>query len=220
MIRTQRESVHALWSQYLRTRSVQDRNALIMAYQPLVHRAVWAWQQRLGSQSSLSELASLANDGLLMAVERCRHPDTFRAFAYRRVHGAIVDGLRATNRGLRSRSEECRKAAIQLQVGGRAVSIAMEPLHAPPPVEQCVAVTPPPDSLAAVDDIWDLIRHSLPDPQGQVVFRVFVCGETLTETADSLGIRPDRAGRLLKSALRHLRSKTTVTRALRDIVER
>ena len=90
-------SVEALWSKYLTTKPVEIRNKLIEHYRPLVHMLAARLAQKLPAQISYDEICSAGYDGLLEAVEAydpC-HKAKFETFCQQRIHGAVMDWLRA-----------------------------------------------------------------------------------------------------------------------------
>lgn len=89
--------VEALWDTYLTGRSIQHRNKLIEHYRPLVHMQAARLAQKLPAQISYDEICSAGYDGLLEAVEAydpC-HKAKFETFCQQRIHGAVMDWLRA-----------------------------------------------------------------------------------------------------------------------------
>ena len=92
-----RRDVNALWKTYLTGRSVQLRNKLVEHYRPLVHMQAARLAQKLPAQISYDEICSAGYDGLMEAVEAydpC-HKAKFETFCQQRIHGAVMDWLRA-----------------------------------------------------------------------------------------------------------------------------
>jgi RNA polymerase sigma factor for flagellar operon FliA len=89
--------VNGLWKKYLKGRHVKLRNELIEHYRPLVHMQAARLAQKLPAQISYDEICSAGYDGLLEAVEAydpC-HKAKFETFCQQRIHGAVMDWLRA-----------------------------------------------------------------------------------------------------------------------------
>jgi len=89
--------VKALWKKYLRGRPIKLRNRLVEHYRPLVHMQAARLAQKLPAQISYDEICSAGYDGLMEAVEAydpC-HKAKFETFCQQRIHGAVMDWLRA-----------------------------------------------------------------------------------------------------------------------------
>ena len=89
--------VASLWKRYLKARHIELRNKLIEHYRPLVHMQAARLAQKLPAQISYDEICSAGYDGLLEAVEAydpC-HKAKFETFCQQRIHGAVMDWLRA-----------------------------------------------------------------------------------------------------------------------------
>jgi RNA polymerase sigma factor FliA len=95
--RRDRHDVSALWQQYLCGRSDKLRNKLVEHYRPLVHMQAARLAQKLPAQISYDEICSAGYDGLLEAVEAYdpSHKAKFETFCQQRIHGAVMDWLRA-----------------------------------------------------------------------------------------------------------------------------
>lgn len=88
-----------LWSRYLQSRSVEDRNALVERYMPWADNIVRRMARKLPSHAA-QDAASDAVVGLIQAVERYDPASgrAFEVFAKARVSGAVFDGLRSFSR--------------------------------------------------------------------------------------------------------------------------
>jgi RNA polymerase sigma factor for flagellar operon FliA len=92
-----RREVDSLWKKYLNGKPVRLRNLLIEHYRPLVHMQAARLAQKLPAQISYDEICSAGYDGLLEAVQAydpC-HKAKFETFCQQRIHGAVMDWLRA-----------------------------------------------------------------------------------------------------------------------------
>ncbi|MBN2562579.1 MAG: sigma-70 family RNA polymerase sigma factor [Phycisphaerae bacterium] len=90
-------NVDVLWQAYLDGRPISLRNKLIEHYRPLVHMQAARLAQKLPAQISYDEICSAGYDGLMEAVEAydpC-HKAKFETFCQQRIHGAVMDWLRA-----------------------------------------------------------------------------------------------------------------------------
>lgn len=91
------QDVNGLWKTYLAGRLVKQRNKLVEHYRPLVHMQAAKLAQKLPAQISYDEICSAGYDGLMEAVEAydpC-HKAKFETFCQQRIHGAVMDWLRA-----------------------------------------------------------------------------------------------------------------------------
>jgi RNA polymerase sigma factor FliA len=85
-----------LWSRYLQSRSLEDRNRLVLFYAPLVKLVASRFASRLRSFQSARELCSFGQFGLIDAIERFDPAGGFQfaTYATTRIQGAIIDELR------------------------------------------------------------------------------------------------------------------------------
>jgi RNA polymerase sigma factor for flagellar operon FliA len=89
--------IDKVWKRYLRTKEVEDRNALVVHYADLVHSHAARLSRRLPAQISYDEICSAAFDGLIEAVEAYdpKHKAKFETFCQQRISGAVMDWLRS-----------------------------------------------------------------------------------------------------------------------------
>lgn len=85
-----------LWSRYFKTRSIEDRNRLVLFYAPLVRLVANRVVRGMRSFQSLEEICSSGQLGLINAVERFDPSDgyLFATYATIRIQGAIIDEMR------------------------------------------------------------------------------------------------------------------------------
>jgi RNA polymerase sigma factor for flagellar operon FliA len=125
------DQAHAIWKRYRTTRSVEDRNALIVHYAALVDKHAAQLARRLPPRVTFDEVRSAAFDGLMHAVENF-DPDrsaTFETFCQRRIRGAVADWLRSRDSQSRAvRLFEKRRSRI-------SESISAETGRAPAPAD-------------------------------------------------------------------------------------
>jgi RNA polymerase sigma factor for flagellar operon FliA len=96
-MKSSRSDVDGLWKKYLHGKPVKLRNLLVEHYRPLVHMQAARLAQKLPAQISYDEICSAGYDGLLEAVQAydpC-HKAKFETFCQQRIHGAVMDWLRA-----------------------------------------------------------------------------------------------------------------------------
>ena len=94
----QRTADHAapLWRNYVQSRSIADRNALVTWYFPIVPPIANRMRLRLINEVSVDDLISAGSFGLLDAVRKF-DPDRgakFSTFSLPRIRGAMLDELR------------------------------------------------------------------------------------------------------------------------------
>lgn len=89
----------SLWREYRRSRDEKLKHELVLAYLPLVKYLAGRLAIKLPSYISQEDLESYGVFGLLEAVEKY-NPDwgaSFKAYAYSRVRGAMIDEIRKLN---------------------------------------------------------------------------------------------------------------------------
>src|SRR3972149_3146039 len=90
-------TIEQMWKSYLRTRSVEMRNRIVVHYSPLVQTHAARLSRKLPAQVAYDEICSAAFDGLIEAVE-AYDPDKkakFETFCQQRISGAVMDWLRS-----------------------------------------------------------------------------------------------------------------------------
>lgn len=105
----------ALWATYTQNRKEEDRNKLIIAYEPLVRATAKKIKNRLPPNVELDDLVSYGMFGLIDAIERfdVSRGFKFETFALKRIQGAIYDGIRFMDwvpRTVRSQSRKLENA--------------------------------------------------------------------------------------------------------------
>jgi RNA polymerase sigma factor for flagellar operon FliA len=91
--------VDEVWSQYAETGDPEARNRLVVQYAPLVKYVVGRLRGRLPDHVDQQDMLSEGIIGLVGAVERFdpARDVQFQTFAIPRIHGAILDSLRASD---------------------------------------------------------------------------------------------------------------------------
>ncbi len=108
--------IEKVWKRYLKTRSVELRNELVVHYRDLVHTHAARLARKLPAQVSYDEICSAAFDGLLEAVEAYdpTRKAKFETFCQQRIAGAVMDWLRSLDPQSRTvRTFEKRRVAAQ-----------------------------------------------------------------------------------------------------------
>lgn len=85
-----------LWARYYETRSLEDRNRLVLFYAPLVRLVASRVARSMRSSHGIEELCSCGQFGLINAIERFDNSTgyQFATYATTRIQGAIIDELR------------------------------------------------------------------------------------------------------------------------------
>lgn len=113
------EITDALWADYLFTAGLEARNALVVAYTPLVRYAAFKLGSRLPVWVDREDLISYGMFGLIKAVERY-DPERgvkFSAYAFSRIHGSMIDELRTLDwapRSVRAKARDIERVEQQL----------------------------------------------------------------------------------------------------------
>ena len=89
--------IERTWKRYLRTKSIEERNELVVHYTHLVHTHAARLSRKLPAQISYDEICSAAFDGLIEAVEAFdpKRKAKFETFCQQRISGAVMDWLRS-----------------------------------------------------------------------------------------------------------------------------
>jgi RNA polymerase sigma factor FliA len=101
----------ALWGEYARCGARDDRDRLVLHYEPLVRQVAGRVGTRLPPHVELADLIQAGVFGLIDAIERFE-PSLgirFESYATQRIRGAILDELRAQDwvpRAIRNRARE------------------------------------------------------------------------------------------------------------------
>jgi len=92
-----KDGIAKVWKRYLKTRSIELRNDLVVHYSHLVHTHAARLSRKLPAQISYDEICSAAFDGLIEAVEAYdpKHKAKFETFCQQRISGAVMDWLRS-----------------------------------------------------------------------------------------------------------------------------
>lgn len=111
--RTTPPSLDDIWIEYARERDLAHRNQLIVVYQPLIARALRGLPFHLRSYWAEDELRSFGQDGLVQAIERWDGMTTkFKAYAIKRIRGAIFDEFRRLDWMPRTTRERMNSARV------------------------------------------------------------------------------------------------------------
>ena len=125
---TRARSQSELWERFARSRDSATRNELVVRYSFLIKAHTRKLARRLSVQVSPDEIASAAFDGLWTAIDTFdpARGVKFETFASKRISGAVLDWLRATDPQPRAVREferlRCQAAEIAGSETGRQVT--------------------------------------------------------------------------------------------------
>ncbi len=85
-----------LWEPYLKTRSIEDRNEIVLKYTDLVKRIVLRFR---GSYSNYAQMDDMINQGIIALIDAVEKFDPhmgnkFETFASVKIRGAVIDFMR------------------------------------------------------------------------------------------------------------------------------
>jgi RNA polymerase sigma factor for flagellar operon FliA len=126
---TKQMSDYELWECYTRGGAQDQRDRLVLHYEPLVRQVAGRVGTRLPAHVELADLIQAGVFGLIDAIDRFE-PDLgvrFESYAAQRIRGAILDELRAQDwvpRVVRNRARELDKAreAVEARLQRRATA--------------------------------------------------------------------------------------------------
>ncbi|MEE9393171.1 MAG: sigma-70 family RNA polymerase sigma factor [Planctomycetota bacterium] len=204
---------------------MKSRQELVLGCQGLVNSIAWQVQKQISAPVEFDDLVADGNMGLSEAAERYR-PETgvaFTTFAYRRVRGAIMDGLQhnpamdnsaAPSTEILEKSLEdkslvdndmawLKATALELTMSG-----FLESCHDLEGYGNLPSSAPLANLMAQETRrvLVDAIR-SLSDDSKALIISVYFEGKKLKEVARQLGISQPWAGRLHRRTLRVLAIK-------------
>lgn len=108
------------WKKYLKTRSEELRNEIVVHYSPVVHTHAARLSRKLPAQVSYDEICSAAFDGLIEAVQAYdpERKAKFETFCQQRISGAVMDWLRSLDPQSRTvRNFEKKRMAVRESLG-------------------------------------------------------------------------------------------------------
>jgi RNA polymerase sigma factor for flagellar operon FliA len=138
-MRPKNESSETLWKRYHQGRKIEDRNALVEHYAPLIHSHAARMSRRLPGQVTYDEIVSAAFDGLIEAVQAYdpSRKAKFETFCQQRISGAVKDWLRSLD--LQSRT--VRTFERQRMVACEALDSRLNRAPSAPEVAQEMGLT-------------------------------------------------------------------------------
>jgi RNA polymerase sigma factor FliA len=216
----------------------QDTRQLVEQHMNLVNGLAVQLHRGIAKGLELEDLVAYGTKGLIEAAERfdARHGATFSTFAYYRVKGAMMDGVRTmgwysradyaryraeerVNQYLRVESDRTPESTFEaedsedLMAGLAHVLDAVASIHI---VSIDAAATVSDDSLPSVEETLGekqsdaRVRaavHSLPEKERQLMELYYFGGKTLEEAGLSIGLSKSWASRLHTRAVDLLRKE-------------
>lgn len=203
--RTPGDGVDDLWTRFKASGDLAAREALILHYAPLVKFVVGRVAAGFPQHVDQADMVSNGVIGLIDAINKF-DPTLgvmFETYATRRIHGAILDGLRAQDwvpRSVRSKAREIERALRELE----------HRLHRTATVEELaeymgidldsVLSTLAEMSKFGIASLDELVGPEsgthlvdiLPDPTGLGPEAAFQAGETRHMLIDAIGRLPER----------------------------
>ena len=118
-----------LWPAYRRHPTAENRNALVLAYEPLVRKCVGIQIKRLPRCVDAKELRACANLGLMEAIPEFdpKRGTKFETFATWRIRGSILDGLREADS--MTRTQRLRQHALTASESALEGKLGRPPTH-------------------------------------------------------------------------------------------
>jgi len=111
MEKTKRTNGESLVREFFRTKNPRLKGEIVSSYAPLVKHVVGRFNLTYSTTLSQDDLFQAGIFGLLKALERFR-PETgtsFKAFAYKRIYGEVVDTLRKEGMLGRDKYDQIKK---------------------------------------------------------------------------------------------------------------
>jgi len=112
--------LNSLWKTFKKTNKQEKRNKLIEYYYSLVKKIARTVSKKINYKVSSDELASHGVDGLFKAIEKfdLNRNIKFETYAYSRIKGSMIDGLRSNDwvpRSVRIRQSKIEKAIVSIE---------------------------------------------------------------------------------------------------------
>lgn len=201
-----------LWERYRATRSIDDRNALVVAYLPLV-QGIAARLHRSMPHQSLYDVEALTNagvPGLLRAIDSFQ-PERgilFATFSALHIQGAMLDEVRRHDWVPRLERSRHRKGlaeaprsfvAFQIEVNDRGEETAYG--------QSFPDEGPGPDHFQAIEDFWREQLRGLTQTERLILLLYFRDGCTMKQIGEQLRLSESRISQMTSAMLRRLRSR-------------
>ncbi len=203
--------VERLWAQWAKLRDVDTRNLLACHYLPFVKQIAGQFERKL-PVSYRGDLYGFGVVGLFNAIDRfdVSLGYRFETFSYRRICGAMNDGLRDFD-WLPRNARRFPERALQKVV---CVDFQSRPDHGPSFQDRFAD----PDSYAALErldlegdyeEVAEAIALDLEPRERIVILAHYFERRTLADIGRELGVTESRVSQIHRQALRRLRSNLT-----------
>ena len=212
----QRAELEQAWEEFKTTGSAEAREALILAYVPLVKYVAGRVSVGLPSNVDFDDLVSYGVFGLVDAVEKF-DPDRgvkFETYAVARIRGAVIDGLRSIDwvpRSVRQKSKELEQTigALEAKLGrpatdqeiAEALNITLDGYYEL--LSEVKGV-----SLASLDEVWS----GDPEEEGKIPFGQMI--ENTRSEDPTARVEDVEVKRVLAEAIDHLPERERLVVAL------
>jgi RNA polymerase sigma factor for flagellar operon FliA len=120
----QKDELNSTWKNFLQSRSEESKKKLVEHYYIYVERISNSVAQSINWKVKPEELASHGVDGLYKAIEGFNEKlgNKFETYAYTRIRGAMIDGLRTEDwvpRSVRQRQDKIEgiKTKLEIELG-------------------------------------------------------------------------------------------------------
>ena len=185
-------TVTQLWRQYERKRCVENRNALVEHYLPLVDRIFRSVTRGASRYMDTEAIQAAGVLGLIQSVERFDRARgfTFSSFAWRRIAGAMRDEMRRMDHLTRSDRRATK-------------SEDLEPIHVVAVADiMCSDIR---EAVHDADESADELLFPLPVREATVVYLKMWKGLSMAEIADALRMSQSGVSRVYRMAIEALR---------------
>lgn len=212
----QRAELEQAWEEFKTTGSAEAREALILAYVPLVKYVAGRVSVGLPSNVDFDDLVSYGVFGLVDAVEKFDpgRGVKFETYAVARIRGAVIDGLRSIDwvpRSVRQKSKELEQTigALEAKLGrpasdqeiAEALNITVDEYHEL--LSEVKGV-----SLASLDEVWS----GDPEEEGKIPFGQMI--ENTRSEDPTARVEDVEVKRVLAEAIDHLPERERLVVAL------
>ena len=201
-----------LWDRYRATGSIDDRNALVVAYLPLVQRIAIKVHRSMPGQP-LYDVEALTNSGvpgLLRAIDGF-DPGRgllFATYAALPIQGAMLDEIRRHDWVPRLERARRRKGlaeaprlfvAFHIETNDEGVELAYG--------QSFPDEGPGPEHFQAIEDFWREQLRGLTQTERLILLMYYRDGLTMKEIGSNLQLSESRISQMTSAMLRRLRNR-------------
>lgn len=201
-----------LWDRYRATGSIDDRNALVVAYLPLV-QGIAAKVHRSMPHQSLYDVESLTNagvPGLLRAIDgfEPERGNLFATYAALPIQGAMLDEVRRHDWVPRLERAKFRKGLVDAPRSFVAFHIETNDQGEETAYGQLFADEGPgPEHFQAIEDFWREQLRGLSQTERLILLLYFREGLRMSQIGAQLGLSESRISQMTSAMLRRLRNR-------------